>query len=167
MVNLAAHWGVSPVWLSNIASDPNRADKWNRALAKLPHLRRREHRELSEERIANSKSKTETSASESHYGPAEPSQEPTAPAAAGAPTTLPSRGMRHHDYATPGSEFVATCDIGEFGAEGDYFHIVATRSLLDNGEIVEHYLIENEAGAQEWFGPQYLDEEFAQTGRVR
>ncbi|CAG9184246.1 hypothetical protein LMG32289_05567 [Cupriavidus pampae] len=148
---LAAHWGISTTWMSNLARNPARAAHWNDALVGLPNKRTmtRDKRLL---------------ARRLHGLLDEHSQEArsreAARAAAAEAAKRSGAGYRHHGYFAQGTIVTACRDIGMVASEGDR-GIVFQVEDLGKGE---RYGIVFETTLWDWFLPEHLDHYLATTG---
>lgn len=139
---LAERWGFTPVWISNIARDPNRPVKYDDMLIGLPNLKKlardRRHR-----------------------------QNLAALAVGNLPIPVPSNrkakaepGYRYRGYHVVGSILTASTDVGSIAEEGSRGIIF---QVLDRGgEEIYGVIFEN--GLWDWFSPDHADAYLAMTG---
>lgn len=136
---LAVCWGLSPVWVSNIARDPNRARHYDDAVMGLPamnyltrSLKRRQEIANAYLNKFNNKQRASTSA------------------------------LRYHDDLVVGAIITVMDDIGsiaEMGMRGCVFGVRTIKNTEEYGMIFEN-------GQFDWFFPDYIDRYVAMTGLV-
>lgn len=134
--DVAARWGVTPVWVSNISRDKDRAPHWDDAVLGLPH-----HRFLSR----NQKRRRNLAA---------------AIASAAKQSSPSTGGFRYHCYLAIGSIVAATEDMGahiEMGMRGIVFNVRSSAKQEEYGVIFE-------SGEIDWFPPAYVDRLLVSTG---
>ncbi|WP_185634032.1 hypothetical protein [Burkholderia stagnalis] len=153
---LAARWGISTVWVSNVARDSKRAAHYDDAVMGLPD-RRRLARDLARRRklLADA------------CGEQVPAHvDVVAPADSQADSQVddncikPVGEYRYHGHLTVGVVVAASSDIGsmaELGTRGIVFQVV------DTG-IAEKYGVVFETGMWDWFLPLHVDNYLATIG---
>ncbi|WP_199033118.1 hypothetical protein [Ralstonia sp. ASV6] len=150
---LAAHWHVSPVYLSRQINDQQRPPLWNDAFAGLPPY----------EELARAMERRQTSAEELI------AQQPAARKRGPRPGTrrravdevnepvvaqqVGSGGYRYRGYLTTGSIVAALKALGEDVEEGCRGIVFAVEDL----RVGERYGIIFESGTTDWFLPDQFD----------
>lgn len=132
----AKRWGVTPVWVSNISRDPDRAPHWDDAVLGLPNRRflgrnEKRRRNLVDALVSQTKG-----------------------------LHRKTGGFRYHDYLQIGAIVTATECIGtntEPGMRGIVFGVRDTSKYEEYGVIFE-------SGEIDWFPPLYVDKLLASTG---
>ncbi len=134
---VAERWGITPVWLSNIARNPERPKHYDDAVLGLPvklNLRRNEKRR---------------SALVDAY----------VQKLSGIPRRLPI-GYRYRQFLNAGAIVAATEDVGsiaEFGMRGIVFQVRDAQKGEEYGVIFE-------TGLWDWFTADHVDKYLATTG---
>ncbi|WP_181162410.1 hypothetical protein [Burkholderia contaminans] len=149
---LAARWGISTVWVSNVARDPKRAAHYDDAVMGLPD-RRRLARDLARRRKLLADACGE-------QVPAHVDVVAPADSQADVDGIKPVGEYRYHGHLTVGVVVAASSDIGsmaELGTRGIVFQIV------DTG-IAEKYGVVFETGMWDWFLPLHVDNYLATIG---
>lgn len=136
--DLARRWNKSPVWISNIARNADRAPHWDDALLGLPNRRflarnERRRRKQIEAILARARG----------LRPA-------------------TGGYRYHGYLTIGAIVTADKDVGSVAEEGMRGIVVKIR---DTGRQ-EEYCVVFESGEFDWFPPDYVDSLLVFSGLV-
>lgn len=135
---LATRWGVSSVWISNVARNPERAAHYDDAVLGLPsrrHLRRNEKRRQALVDALVRK----------HAG-----ERPTTGA------------YRYHGALSVGSIVTAAEEVGSIAEEGMRGIVF---QVEDHG-AGEKYGIIFETGLWDWFQPEHVDQCLAETGLI-
>ncbi|MDR8877555.1 hypothetical protein [Burkholderia multivorans] len=149
---LATRWGISTVWVSNVARDPDRAVHYDDAVIGLPD-RRRLARDLARRRkLLSDACGEQESAGVDVLAPADNQADGNAIKAIGE--------YRYHGHLTVGIVVAASNDIGsmaELGTRGVVFQVV------DTG-IAEKYGVIFETGMWDWFLPLHVDNYLATIG---
>lgn len=144
---LAARWGISPVWVSNVARDTARASHYDDAVMGLPD-RRRLARDL-----ARRKKLLIDACGEVAVEPVEPvDRQGSEPKAAGE--------YRYHGHLLVGTVVAASSDVGsmaELGTRGIVFEVIDTGVSEKYGAIFE-------TGMWDWFLPLHVDTYLATIG---
>ncbi|MFM0265530.1 hypothetical protein [Paraburkholderia sediminicola] len=144
---LATRWGISPVWVSNVARDPARAAHYDDAVMGLPD-RRRLARDLARRRklLADACGDVSPAAAE--------------PIDRGGSELKPAGEYRYHGHLLVGTIVAASNDVGsmaELGTRGIVFEVA------DTG-IGEKYGVLFETGMWDWFLPLHIDTYLATIG---
>lgn len=149
---LAIRWGISTVWVSNVARDPDRAAHYDDAVIGLPD-RRRLARDLARRRkLLSDACGEQESAGVDVVAPAENQADGN--------SIKPVGEYRYHGHLTVGIVVAASNDIGsmaELGTRGVVFQVV------DTG-IAEKYGVIFETGMWDWFLPLHVDNYLATIG---
>lgn len=132
----ANRWGVTPVWVSNISRDPNRAPHWDDAALGLPNRRslsrnEKRRRNLVEALVVQALGLRKATGK-----------------------------YRYHECLQVGAIVTATEFIGsntEPGTRGIVFGVRETSKYEEYGVIFE-------SGETDWFPPLYVDKLLAETG---
>lgn len=133
---LAHRWGVSSVWVSNLARNPDRPSHYDDAILGLPPRRflvRNERRRRAWVEALVLRARGERKA---------------------------AGGFRYHGYLVPGAIVTAVDDLGsvaEAGMRGVVFQVA------DRGNR-EAYGVIFESGLWDWFEPEHIDKYLAETG---
>jgi len=136
---LAARWGVTPVWVSNIARNAERPSHYDDAVLGLPvrrNLRRNEKRRMALVEAFVQK-------------------------ISGAPRKA-TGAYRYHGHLVPGTVVAAAEDVGsiaESGMRGVVFQVREIKGGEDYGVIFE-------TGLWDWFTAEYVDQYLVATGLV-
>lgn len=143
---LAERWGITSVWMSNVARNAERPAHYDDALVGLPNKRTmtRDVRNLERRLRALVDAKAHDAAAK-------------APGHAG---RRPSGEYRYHGYFMVGAIVTASEEIGivaEEGARGAVFQVV------DTGKG-ERYGVLFETGLWDWFDPASIDRMLVMTG---
>lgn len=134
---LAQHWGISTVWLSNIARNPERSSHYDDAVMGLPaHIC-----------LSRSSKRRQQTANAYLFETTNKLRKS-------------SRAYRYHDYLAVGAIISVLEDIGSMAVIGMRGCVFSIRPL--KGE--EEYGIIFENGTFDWFPSDFIDNYMAQTG---
>jgi hypothetical protein len=140
---LAARWGVTPEWISEISRNPERDQRFDDALIGLPNLNRLA-RDL----------KTRDRQIEAALAKITPKADRPAPRL--------TPGYRYRGYLYPGAILTASADVGSMAEEGMRGVVF---QVIDNG-AAETYGVIFETGMWDWFQPEHVDTYLATAGLV-
>ncbi|WP_454727671.1 MULTISPECIES: hypothetical protein [Cupriavidus] len=140
---LAARWGISAVWVSNVARNRARPAHYDDALRGLPHKRTmtRDARLLAQRLAALVAGAAQA-------------------AALRARARTRTGGYRYHGYLGVGDIVTAAEELGLVAEEGERGIVF---QVIDTGKG-ERYGIVFERGLWDWFAPEHLDLAIAATG---
>ncbi len=134
---LAEHWGITSVWMSNIARDPDRAKHYDDAVMGLPafnYLARSAH--------------TRIKIADAYLFEHNARQKTT------------SKVFRYHAHLSVGTIVSVMEDVGSLATIGMRGCVFQARSIKGG----EEYGIIFENGSYDWFTPDYIDRCVVLTG---
>ncbi|WP_206047335.1 hypothetical protein [Noviherbaspirillum denitrificans] len=139
---LAARWGVTPEWISEISRNPERDLRYDDALIGLPNLNR-----LGRDLKARGR---QIDAALAKLG-----AKPDRPVPA-----RPAPGYRYAGYLYPGAILTASADVGSMAEEGMRGVVF---QVIDDG-AGQTYGVIFESGMWDWFKPEHVDQYLATAG---
>ena len=140
---LAARWGVTPEWVSNISRDPQRDLRYDDALYGLPNLHhlKRDLRHRSRELSVAVQEQQARRATRS---------------------ILPAPGHRYRGYLMPGTVVTVATAFGSIAEEGQRGIVFQ----VDQRDGQEFYDVVFENGEHDWFAPDAVDRYLVATGLI-
>lgn len=140
---LAERWDITPVWVSNMARDPNRPARYDDMLLGLPNLKK-----LSRD-LASRQRQVDAAMAKMRPRMTPPPQ----------PKKI-QPGFRYQGYMTLGAIVTAVADVGSMAEEG--MRGVVFEVLNRGQEEIYGVIFEN--GMWDWFSPDYVDQYLATSG---
>ena len=140
---IAARWGVTPEWISNVSRDPQRDLRYDDALYGLPDL----HQLKRDLRQRSSAVDAALNGRQTRRAVRPPAMAP---------------GYRYHSYLVTGAVVTVATDFGSIADECER-GIVFQVSVCDRQET---YGVVFERGGYDWFSPEAVDRYLVATGFI-